>query len=109
MLKKAGFVAAAAAGLMMLGGTAALAAPAGDKGDYHHHHGKVWYPGSSTSVEKEQFGLLNTGDIDILDEVTIPICVNDVNLGLIVVDLLSPSGIADSCDAAVASDNGDGH
>ncbi|WP_173136144.1 hypothetical protein [Kibdelosporangium persicum] len=112
MLKKFGVVAAAAAGLIMLGGTAALATPGDDggKGDYHDHYGKVWYPGSSTNIEKEQFGLINTGDVDILDEVTVPICLNDINIGLLaVLDILSPSGIADSCDAAVASDNGDGH
>jgi hypothetical protein len=110
VLKKAGFVAALAASMIMLGGTAALAAPGGDhhgKGD-GYNHGKVWYPGSDSN---EQFGLVNTGDIDVLDEVTVPICVNDTNVAVglvaVVVDLLSPSGMADSCDAGVASENGD--
>jgi hypothetical protein len=109
VLKKAGFVAAVTASMIMLGGTAALAAPGGDhhgKGDYNH--GKVWYPGNDSN---EQFGLVNTGDIDVLDEVTVPICVNDTNVAVglvaVVVDLLSPSGQADSCDAGIASENGD--
>jgi hypothetical protein len=108
VLKKAGIVAAAAAGLMMLGGTAALAAPGGDHGKGDYNHGKVWYPGNDSN---EQFGLLNTGDIDVLDEVTVPICLNDTNVAIglvaVVVDLLSPSGQADSCNAGIASENGD--
>ncbi|ONI77100.1 hypothetical protein ALI144C_33985 [Actinosynnema sp. ALI-1.44] len=113
MLKKTGIVAAAAAGLMILGGGAALAAPAGVHGDHDgkggYNHGKVWYPGGGND-QKEQFGLVNTGDVDVLDEVTVPICVNDTNVAVglvaVVVDLLSPSGQADSCDAGVASENG---
>lgn len=100
MLKKFGIIAASAASLLMLGATAALAASS----DY----GKG--PESGTSVEKEQFGGLNSGDIDILDEVTVPVCLNDINVGIIaVVDILSPSGLYDACEPGVASDNGAGH
>jgi hypothetical protein len=92
VLKKAGVVVAAAAGLAMLG------APAFASG--HHHSGDVSGPGN-------QLGLVNTGDIDVLHNVSVPVCANndDIAVGLVAVvaDVLSPKSADDSCNSVIAT------
>ncbi|GGS57472.1 MULTISPECIES: hypothetical protein [Actinokineospora] len=88
MLKKAGIVTSAVAGLMMIGGTA-FACPGMCDDDWD---------GPSTIDRDdniEQVGLVNVDDVDILENVNIPICAtnNNIAVGLVAVaaNLLNPT------------------
>jgi hypothetical protein len=96
LFKKAGIIALATASLLMAGGPA-FADP-------------YYVPTGADS--NEQLGAVNTGDIDIVDTLTVPVCLSDTNVSVgilvaVVADILSPSGQADSCDVQIANENGD--
>jgi hypothetical protein len=96
LLKKMGLVVAAVGGLMMLA-TPAFATTSAD-GVYNHGGG-----------HGGQVSLIKTGDIDILHNVSVPVCAtgNDVAVGLVAVvaDVLSPKGTVGSCNSDVDTDN----
>ncbi|MGW5051284.1 hypothetical protein [Actinokineospora sp. NPDC004072] len=93
MLKKAGFVTSAVAGLMMMGGMAFA-----DGNGHGHGHGH-----GHGSDDAEQVGLVNLDDIEILENVNIPICATNTNVavGLVAVaaNILSPTEV-DRCSQA---------
>ncbi|MGW5051281.1 hypothetical protein [Actinokineospora sp. NPDC004072] len=95
MLKKAGIVTSAIAGLMMVGGTA-FACPNACDDDWDG-------PSSHDDDGIEQVGLVNVDDLDVLENVNVPICLTNTNVavGLVAVaaNLLNPTEI-DRCTAA---------
>jgi hypothetical protein len=109
VLKKAGVVAAAAAGLIMLGAPA-FASTASTQG-WDHGHGHEGHGSSSYNGPGNQLGLVNTGDIDVLHNVSVPVCANndDIAVGLVAVvaDVLSPKGVSDSCNSVIATGDAD--